>query len=270
MRVPRSWTIELLRRWLPYMSLNSVLHLKQVLQRENRIGPSPERHYTLDLRPPISGAVTLREAPADRYTLEEIVCHQVYRQVVDSVRDVQTILDIGANIGITSRYLGAHFPTCKIFAVEADAGNHEILEINTRCLRQNGRFNCVLGAAWSKTGKLAIRRPDGAEGYATFEVGEIEDQVSEAPVLQGYSMNEITALSGFDTLDLVKMDIEGAEIAVFKGNLGWLDRTNALAIEFHGDSRHQTEFDATMAVRGFQVPEGHPHTVLAYRKKPIR
>ena len=37
--------------------------------------------------------------------------------------EVETILDLGANIGLTAAYLGAIYPKARILAVEPDAAN---------------------------------------------------------------------------------------------------------------------------------------------------
>ena len=58
-------------------------------------------------------------------------------------------------------------------------------------------------------------------------------------------MAAILEASGFDVVDLVKIDIEGAERAVFR-QVDWLERVRALAIEFHGSAREEIGFDALM------------------------
>ena len=78
-------------------------------------------------------------------------------------------------------------------------------------------------------------------------------------------MNEVLARSGFPYADLLKVDIEGAEVELFRGDLTWLDRTNAIAIEFHQDSRRESRFDAIMQEHGFDIDDSHRHTVLAIR-----
>jgi len=62
------------------------------------------------------------------------------------------------------------------------------------------------------------------------------------------------------------VDIEGAETELFKGDLSWLARVNAIAIEFHGESRMASHFDDAMQEFGFCIYNEDRHTVLAVKK----
>lgn len=79
-------------------------------------------------------------------------------------------------------------------------------------------------------------------------------------------MNQILADSGFPHIDLLKVDIEGAETQLFADNLEWLEHTRMIAIEFHGDSREESGFDETMKRYRFRVIEANSHTTLAIRQ----
>jgi methyltransferase FkbM-like protein len=74
---------------------------------------------------------------------------------------------------------------------------------------------------------------------------------------------DLVAVSGFTTVDILKVDIEGAEVQLFSGNLDWLERVRALLIEFHDESRQESDFDAIMRRYHFRIREETRHTVLA-------
>jgi len=78
-------------------------------------------------------------------------------------------------------------------------------------------------------------------------------------------MAQVLAMSGFSTVDLLKVDIEGAERQLLRGDVSWLDRVSALAIEFHGDSREDSGFDEKIAAHGLEIVEENRHTTLACR-----
>jgi Methyltransferase FkbM domain len=85
--------------------------------------------------------------------------------------------------------------------------------------------------------------------------------------VEGYTMTEILDRSGFDRVDLLKVDIEGAERELFSSqDVSWLDRVGAIAIEFHEDSRSASGFDDTMIRNGFEICSEDRHTVIA--RKP--
>jgi hypothetical protein len=117
---------------------------------------------------------------------------------------------------------------------------------------------------WDGPATLAGAAPERAERYSAFTVRAAEREVA-APV-QGFSMGQILEKAGFDRIDLLKVDIEGAEVRLFSGELEWLHRVGAIAIEFHGDSRARSGFDELMRRFGFVVSDNDPHTVVAVRR----
>jgi methyltransferase FkbM-like protein len=44
---------------------------------------------------------------------------------------------------------------------------------------------------------------------------------------------ELIERTGAATVGLVKLDVEGAELDLFTGDTSWLERVQALAVEFH-------------------------------------
>ena len=78
-------------------------------------------------------------------------------------------------------------------------------------------------------------------------------------------MAEIVAESTFDRIDILKIDIEGAEVQMFRSDLGWLDRVRSILIEFHGNSRAESKFDSIVKHHGFRIREEDWHTVVAVR-----
>ena len=94
----------------------------------------------------------------------------------------------------------------------------------------------------------------------------MQDSGAEAgDAVPAYDMDELLRRSGFREVDLLKMDIEGAEKDLFIGNPSWLDRVNNMVIEFHGDSRQQCCFDEMIAARGFKIVDDNAHTVTVAR-----
>jgi hypothetical protein len=54
---------------------------------------------------------------------------------------------------------------------------------------------------------------------------------------RGMTIPEIMTRYGMDRIDLLKMDIEGAELEVFEGWNEWIDRIGSMVIEIHEDLR---------------------------------
>jgi FkbM family methyltransferase len=150
-----------------------------------------------------------------------------------------------------------------VFAVEPKSGTYEIPLENLKGLSDAGRCSTIRAAVWSSTRALAPDSSVDATRYSAFAVRE-HGQLQDATI-RGLSMEQVIAQSGFEFVDLLKVDIERAETELLKGDTAWLDQIGAIAIEFHGDSRASSSFDRIVGARGFRILDEGDHTVPASR-----
>ncbi len=151
----------------------------------------------------------------------------------------KVIVDVGANVGITTLWFHQSFPGAHILAIEPDAQNYEML------LRNTGSVSNVTtrrAAIWStRTNLHLLDQGKGSWGYVTTD-----SQLSQSPsgsweggspnsstVVEGYTMEEIIEDEGLDHIDILKVDIEGSEREMFKDPSGWIDRVGSIVIELH-------------------------------------
>jgi FkbM family methyltransferase len=121
------------------------------------------------------------------------------------------VLDIGANVGVTSRYLAHRFPRARVHAFEPVADNVELLRRNAACCE---RIVCHPYGLGPKDGEFELRAPDARGynrgGYSLVAEGTI-GAVVRAPirnvraVLKELEMREV---------DVIKIDTEGAEYQI--------------------------------------------------------
>jgi FkbM family methyltransferase len=133
------------------------------------------------------------------------------------------IIDAGANVGFASLYFSYIFPDTEIVAVEPEPNNFHLLEKNTTAYNN---IICKHAAIWYKEEKVNISNPDSLA--ASFMVEKTNENA-----IQGITIDSILAERNWDQVDIVKMDIEGAEKEVFSGNNSWLHKTKLLIIELH-------------------------------------
>jgi FkbM family methyltransferase len=217
------------------------------------------------MRRPITGELWLRLEGSDIESFREIVFDRVYDVVPKRIQNCKYVIDLGANIGLATRLLATRYPDCNFLAVEPHPGTYELLEKNVTDLVRLGRCRTLRAAVWDRTARLAIAAPpDWEVGYSGMAVYETLEET--VPAVDGLTITELVEESGFPVVDLLKVDIEGAEINLFRGDQGWLAKVHEIAIEFHGDSRKQSGFDAIMEHHGFQIGDSNGHTVLAIRQ----
>lgn len=268
----RSWTLEFASKWLPYMSLASIVKLRRALIKGSRLS-SPAEPLRLTLRRPIRGDIWIRNQGSDWLIFQEIVERKVYQCLLDGFDGCEYMIDLGANIGLTSRLLLAQHPRAKVLAVEPDPGNVEMLERNLADFKRVGRCQVKRAAVWGEAGVVHLTKPINGDSarISVANFSAVEDSrphggpsTSKA---EAFTVEQIIADSGFPHVDILKLDIEGAEASIFGGSLDWLEKVHAIAIEFHGESRARSRFDEVIAAKGFEIKDtAGQHTCLALRK----
>ena len=218
----------------------------------------------LKLKLPPGSVVRIRESGSDINTLEEIVQSGVYSCVLPHLQNCESFIDLGANIGLATLYFAGAFPGCRFFSVEPNRQTYELLNANLAPLIAAKRCRTMLAAVWCREAVLAGGSGEDPEHYSMFALQESPD-VSGTETVRGIPMAELLKMSEFERVDCLKIDIEGAEVELFKGDVDWLSRIGCIAIEFHGDSRVTSDFDLIMRRYGFDVFDTQPHTVVAVK-----
>jgi FkbM family methyltransferase len=244
------------------LSLGSLLRLRDYELRSARGEESKTSKLVLNLKRPIDGPVALREVGSDWQTLKEVLLTEVYRSVVSNVARCDTIIDLGANIGLASLYLAARYPSARILAVEPNPSSFDLLMTNLRRLIASGRCQTLKAAVWGSE-TILTGGSDSKDHFSTFATRRPKETERDYVEIPGVPIAKIIADSGFARVDLMKVDIEGAEVELFSGELSWLQRVRAIAIEFHDNSREMSQFDGIMREYGFDIVDEGPHTVLA-------
>jgi len=143
----------------------------------------------------------------------------------------QLIIDGGAHIGCSSVYLSLKYPHAKIIAVEAEESNFNQLCKNVQDLPH---VKPIHAAIYSHNGFCMIENPHGDEwGFQVKSVeGLPEEQLQKN--IPTFTIEELIRESGYEKLDLLKLDIEGAELEVFKASCDkWLPFVTVINIELH-------------------------------------
>jgi len=137
------------------------------------------------------------------------------------------IIDAGAYTGLSALYYSSKYPSAKIICIEPETSNFEILENNTKDLPNITR---VKAALWHKNAFLKIK--DMGTGKWGFMVEEVSE--SENFDIKAITIEEILKKSGYNTIDILKLDIEGSEKQLFSKNYQtWLEKVNIIVLELH-------------------------------------
>ncbi|HEX4230001.1 MAG TPA: FkbM family methyltransferase [Bryobacteraceae bacterium] len=235
-RAKAAW--ELLNRRRRVVGWKGGLHLRALEKRVTRNEIAGEWPI-ITINPP--GArfnLAMRTGPSSDYLVAEQVFRDRNYAIIEKLRNVRTILDCGANVGYTSAYLLTSYPAARVVAVEPDDGNWRMCAQNLRSYGK--RATLIQAAVWGSEKNLAITM-DRTDTEWGREVKEIVS--SNNPTVPGITMHRlIEQCSG--SADIVKMDIEWAELNVFSADTSWLSKVRNLVIELHDDDCKRVFFEA--------------------------
>jgi FkbM family methyltransferase len=160
----------------------------------------------------------------------------------------QYILDLGANIGLSMLVLADQYPNAEIAGIEADPRNFPLLLQN---LKANGLKSILMSAAIAGEQGLLNFRIGQNSTCSTLVTGESihpgHSSSIEVPVL---TMDQVLSHLGWPSIDLLKVDIEGAEESLFSGSPTWLEAVGSIVVEIHPNTTPE-KIQSYLAPLGF-------------------
>jgi FkbM family methyltransferase len=192
--------------------------------------------------------IFLRKNSSDLKVFNQIFIKDEYRGLVDIVTDYLdpvteklTVVDLGANIGLTSAYMNCFFNYKKYIAIEPATDNFKLL-------LKNSSYDCFDAitaqqvAIWSSAVELS--RVDHFRDNLDWSINYKEkgDDVSPGEKVNAITLTDLIELHQLDYIDILKIDIEGAEFKLFDQNqdIHWLSMVKFICVEIHpefGDSK---------------------------------
>jgi FkbM family methyltransferase len=167
--------------------------------------------------------VLLRDNFSDKAIFFQVFFEKQYYLETISIPDARYIIDAGANIGLASIYFANQYPEANIISIEPQTDNFCLLQKNTGSYKN---ISCVNAALWHKEEFISIVNPDSLS--ASFMV-----EATAKAETKAVTINSILEQFNWNRIDILKIDIEGAEKEVFSGNTDWLGKVKLLIIELH-------------------------------------
>jgi FkbM family methyltransferase len=146
----------------------------------------------------------------------------------------RSIIDAGANTGFSSVFFALKYPDARVVALEPEPENFSFLVRNTA---DAPNVVAIQGALWSTEGTLPLFDPGiGSWGF------RVENATPTTPGSASLErLGEVAALTvdrirrdqQWAEVDILKLDIEGAELDVLESASQWIGSVTCLVAELH-------------------------------------
>lgn len=142
--------------------------------------------------------------------------------VAARLRAGETYVDVGANVGLlTMRAASVVGPRGRVIAIEAHPRTHRFLEDNLRLSGLDGRVQAIHRAVGEAPGMLTF----------TDFMSDDQNHVSVDGAGMLVPVERLDDLVPAGPVALLKVDVEGFELQVFRGAPAVLERTRAVLFE---------------------------------------
>lgn len=171
--------------------------------------------------------VWLRTGTTDLGVMREIFLDHDYDFKIEV--DPLVIVDAGSNIGLASVYYALRFPRAMVYSIEPEKENFEVLEVNAKTFTN---IIPVRAALWGESTVVKVVDPGrGEHGFVT-EKSTAQLQIGDETV-KAITISDMLVEYDLDAIDILKMDIEGAEKEVFEHSQDWVSKVSILIVEIH-------------------------------------
>ena len=182
--------------------------------------------------------------------MAEVYRDRVYAPYLEGKKDL-TILDIGANLGITAYYFSQFG---KVYALEPSL---EHFDIFTRMIKFNKLTNIlpIKKAIYIKSGEFPLfNNPNKTMRSLHQAVSDgTQPEMVECITIQGLlDENKI------DKVDFMKLDVEGSEVEILSSTpfKAVANKINTIVVERHAwNGRHENQLVEALRSVGYQVEQ---------------
>ena len=175
--------------------------------------------------PFLGRTIYFRKKTKDKQTFKEIFNQNIYDVKLPIIPNL--IVDAGSNTGFASLFFKLKYPEAEIISLEIETDNVKMIRKNLKNFKdieiiQKGLFNK----------KAFFRIEDPYHATNSFVIKEVTQ--NENYDTESITIDEILTSTKAETIDLLKIDIEGTEKELFEKNYeNWLPRVKIIMIETH-------------------------------------
>lgn len=211
---------------VPYTKKFNLINALSLYRLSRQVNVNNKTTTELTL-PQLKHPLKIRRGTSDINVFKQIFFLKEYDiSELDKINP-KIIIDCGSNTGFSTIYFKNRYPDAKIISIEPEESNFELLKKN---IENYSDIATLQTAIWSENANLKIINPENRGWGFRVVKTEANDKnsfkaTSIASLMNSYHLNNV---------DILKIDIEGAEKEIFEKNFeNWLPKTAAIIIELH-------------------------------------
>lgn len=188
----------------------------------------------------------LRLNSSDIKVFQHVVLEDEYH--VNLLRQPRVIVDAGANIGLSSLVFANKYPMSRVFAIEPERSNFEVLCKN---VAPYPNIIPIQAALWSCETEIFLIDP-GLDKWG-FQVSGHMTPSAVVERVNAITIDSLMVQHHIDAIDVLKIDIEGAEKEVFDASTAWIDTVALIIVELHDRIKHGCRQSLEQATAAFSI-----------------
>jgi FkbM family methyltransferase len=179
--------------------------------------------------PGVTKSLIVRNGTTDPEVLWQVFVSQRFEPLLKLVHwEPKLIIDGGAYVGYSAALFASAFPQAQVVAVEPDASNFKVL-----CANATRSVKPLRAGIWGARANIKIVDPHVGKWGLQTEITSTADPDGVSTV----TIPEILESSGQASIDILKLNVEGAEKEIFSADCGWLAHTRVLMVDLHDHMR---------------------------------
>lgn len=206
--------------------------------------------------------IFLRTYAGDIDIFYEIFYKKIY-QLPNSLSK-NLVIDAGANVGFAALFFLKQMPAATVYCIEPDPDNFTFLKMNLEAEIESGKVKLIMAGLSGKDGAMSLR-----SNSFKYNSNLVELPVEGSVRVITYKVETFLKTFVPGNVDLLKMDIEGAEENIFENDVSWLNNVEQLLIEFHSDKIKELCFEKLLSQNFYFEPQANRKNtdVFLFRKK---
>jgi FkbM family methyltransferase len=175
--------------------------------------------------PGIDKPLVVRKGTTDTLVFNQVFITRRFKPLLSLVSwQPKLIIDGGAYVGYSSVMFAARFPSAKVLAIEPDRSNYRVLVENA-----GEGVKAIYAGVGSESGNIKVTNREGGHWGLKTE----STSAADPDAVRVLTISELLSSADADGIDILKLNVEGAEKDIFSGNCEWLARTRLMMIDLH-------------------------------------